>query len=103
MAIVNLDEQSNASAMVDLPGSYNVGLLAPHWTGDQDASPRSKATSRQVELNGQLLTISSHGDLPPMKAVKYPAGSPLTVPPLQLAFVVFPEAKASACLKQEKP
>jgi len=99
VALVNFDEHRNSSASLSLPGRWEEYLLSPAWFGDDDAPARSKATSRHVQLNGRLLKLGSNGELPDFSAVRHPSAASLTVPPLQLAFAVFPEAKASACSK----
>lgn len=55
--------------------------------------------SQTVLLNGTPLELTEEGDVPPLNPVNAAARSPIDVAPLSIAFVVFPNLEAKACLR----
>lgn len=104
MTLINLNEKHNASVSLALPGDWEEYSLAPAWPEDDGAPPRDRATSRHMQLNGRLLAIGSHGELPDLSPKLHPATpgdeqAEVSLAPLQFVFAVFPKAAAKACLK----
>ncbi|KAG6520768.1 heparanase-like protein 1 [Zingiber officinale] len=55
--------------------------------------------SQTVLLNGTPLELTEEGGIPPLNPVNAIAKSPIDVAPLSIAFVVFPNLDAKACLR----
>jgi len=59
--------------------------------------------ARDVRLGGALLEALPDGSPPPIPTVEPPAGDgSVTLPPLSVAFVLFPRAAAAACAVNPK-
>ncbi|ONK75774.1 uncharacterized protein A4U43_C03F20410 [Asparagus officinalis] len=52
---------------------------------------------REMLLNGNLLQLTEDGNIPDMNPVYVPVNSPVSVAPLSVAFVVFPQFEARPC------
>lgn len=55
--------------------------------------------SQTVLLNGTPLELTLEGGIPPLNPVNVAAKLPINVAPLSIAFVVFPNFDAKACLR----
>ena len=62
-----------------------------HLTGD------GNHLSKLMLLNGRKLEIEANGEIPTMDPILIPLSSPVTVTPLSIVFVVFPNLEAKAC------
>jgi len=49
-------------------------------------------------LNGNPLELTNDGNIPALNPVSVPVNSPISVAPLSIAFVVFPNFEARACV-----
>lgn len=54
--------------------------------------------SRTMLLNGRTLELTEDGNIPALDPVLVPVSSPISVAPLSIAFVVFPNFEAKACV-----
>lgn len=53
--------------------------------------------SRKMLLNGKPLELTEDGNIPELKPLIVDSSSPLSIPPLSIAFISFPNFKAQAC------
>lgn len=95
MTHVNFQPADSAQFHLELPGPRNDYLLTP---GGIAAAGEYPFTSRQIALNGRLLAMGTGGTLPDLGPVSAPPQSNITLPPLSVAFSVFPQAAHPACL-----
>lgn len=82
---------------------------AVSWVGRRisEATPRRKEyhltsdggnyRSKTMLLNGHPLELTESGDLPAMDPILTPLSHPVTVAPLSIVFVIFPNLEAKAC------
>jgi len=54
--------------------------------------------SKQVLLNGRLMKMGGDTVMPQLVPVTLPSGQPVNIPPLSLAFLVFPDASVTVCM-----
>lgn len=107
LALINFDPNATARFEFDselLPGPRLDFVLTP---GGAPVVSGAAWSSRTVRLNGELLRMggADGGELPPALselggrgARRSGPGQPLELPPLTLAFALFPAATAPACM-----
>lgn len=88
LVVINLDPVlPRRVSLEEFAGRREVYLLSASHT-----------LSRTAELNGEALVIEGD-EIPPLEPRVLENGAPVHVPPTSLAFVVFPEARAAACIR----
>ena len=54
--------------------------------------------SKTIALNGNILAMGKNNELPPLDGKTVAGSGPFLVPPQSIGFIVFPNAKAEACM-----
>jgi hypothetical protein len=82
----------------------HISKTSTNSDDDGDTSADDRLTARQLELNGKMLRVGSSSELPSLtgRLVLNHPGNPWVIGPITLGFVVFPEAKASVCMRLEE-
>lgn len=104
MLVVNINNQSAAALDVTWATTRPEAEASalPHAAGSTRdeyilTAPNTDLASRVMLLNGKPLALTSKGEMPSINPNTVSASSPLVVPSLSIAFVVFPDAGAHAC------
>lgn len=94
VTLINFHDDHSVKFMPGLAGPHEDYLLSP-------AAPKEEPypfTSHYIALNGHRLEVDMKtGDLPTFLPIVSPENTPITLPSLTTAFVVYPEAGAEVC------
>eukprot|EP00040_Diaphanoeca_grandis_P020457 m.108825 g.108825 ORF g.108825 m.108825 type:complete len:514 (+) comp27907_c0_seq1:41-1582(+) len=102
VTLINLQEHVNTTvSLPKLGNKFQEYKLIPGWSSANTMSARDRATSRKIALNGNILSVDDQGGLPDFVPVNRTSSSAdgvtVSLEPLSIAFVVFPEAQAPDC------
>ena len=108
VAYVNANAEAAALSVPTLPSltprvEYFLTATASGLFQSHNGKPLPKELwADEVYLNGALMSVDANGVLPafPIPGHNVPSGSatPLSLPGLSYGFIVFPDARAQACM-----
>jgi len=94
---LNISPNTTASLVFDTPefikGNVDVYLLQPGV-----GAGMGSVLSQQMLCNGVLLVMPSPKSMPVLVPVTQSAAQPVSIPPLSMIFLVYPDAKVHACI-----
>lgn len=114
LLLINLDNSTTVQAKVTFNNTRRSRHKHKHHRKDIIRLPRHYATesareeyhltakdgnlhSQNVLLNGNVLTVDSSGDIPPLKPSYANSSTPITVAPLSIVFAHVPNIFLPAC------
>ncbi|MCH93593.1 heparanase-like protein 3-like, partial [Trifolium medium] len=96
---LNLDNSTTVNAQVALKFAEKPYY---HLRGSQRREYHLTAKdgnlhSQIMLLNGNILSVNSDGDIPPLNPIYVDSSKPITVGPLSIVFAHIPDAAVKAC------
>jgi heparanase 1 len=104
--LINLDNSTTIQAKVGFNSSWSFGhkrnifqLLQVYEREEYHLTAKDgNLHSQKVLLNGNILTVNSSGEIPPLEPLYANSSNPIKVDPFSVVFVHIPDLLLPACM-----
>ncbi|CAN4086282.1 unnamed protein product [Withania somnifera] len=100
---VNIQSSADTSLQVGEEKNHNKKSFthklkeSVSWAGTKSSDKMATSKAEEYSLNGKLLQLTEAGDIPNLSPVLKTLKSPISIEPLSIKFIVFPNFNSPSC------